>query len=175
MKNRVIQFLLGILYAGMVAAMLISNVEAINGQIERTMAMLEILLLAVPLVIVLGLYIRVKSKAEDAEKKVDSNKETANKVLNNKEPGNGEKTDKGIGRTGNVSVETVFAHFTECMSAYDLSERETEVAWLLYRGYTNRQISEELFIAETTVKKHASHIYEKMDVTGRKEFKAKIL
>ena len=55
-----------------------------------------------------------------------------------------------------------------------MTNREAEVAWLLYRGYTNRQIGEELFIAETTVKKHVSHIYEKMQVSGRKEFRAKV-
>ena len=46
------------------------------------------------------------------------------------------------------------------------------MAWLLYRGYTNRQIGEELYIAETTVKKHVSHIYQKLDVYSRKEFRA---
>lgn len=55
-----------------------------------------------------------------------------------------------------------------------LSEREHEVAWLRYRGRTNRQIGEELFIAETTVKKHVSHIYEKMGVCSRKEFRGKV-
>ena len=57
---------------------------------------------------------------------------------------------------------------------HGLTNRESEIAWLLYRGYTNRQIGEELYIAETTVKKHVSHIYEKMQVSGRKEFRAKI-
>lgn len=60
------------------------------------------------------------------------------------------------------------------MEECGLSERELEVAWLLYRGYTNRQIGEELYIAETTVKKHVSHIYQKMDVCSRKEFRAKV-
>lgn len=57
---------------------------------------------------------------------------------------------------------------------YGLSNRESEIAWLLYCGYTNKQIGEELFIAETTVKKHASHIYEKTQVSGRKELRAKV-
>lgn len=60
------------------------------------------------------------------------------------------------------------------MSGYGLTGRESEIAWLVYKGYTNRQIGEELFIAETTVKKHVSHIYEKMQVSGRKEFRAKV-
>ena len=64
--------------------------------------------------------------------------------------------------------------FEDIMQKCGMTNREAEVAWLLYRGYTNRQIGEELFIAETTVKKHVSHIYEKMQVSGRKEFRAKV-
>ena len=64
--------------------------------------------------------------------------------------------------------------FESMMQEHGLTNRETEVAWLLYRGFTNRQIGEELFIAETTVKKHVSHIYEKMQVSGRIEFRAKV-
>ena len=64
--------------------------------------------------------------------------------------------------------------FESMMREYGLSNRESEIAWLLYCGYTNRQIGEELFIAETTVKKHVSHIYEKTQVSGRKEFRAKV-
>lgn len=72
-----------------------------------------------------------------------------------------------------VSVES-HAVFESMMKEYELTNREAEVAWLLYRGFTNRQIGEELYIAETTVKKHTSHIYEKMYVSGRKEFRAKV-
>lgn len=52
-----------------------------------------------------------------------------------------------------------------------LSEREMEVAWLCCCGYSNRQIGEELYIAESTVKKHVFHIYEKLGVASRKELK----
>ena len=73
-------------------------------------------------------------------------------------------------QTRTVSHET----FENIMRECGMTNREAEIAWLLYRGYTNRQIGEELFIAETTVKKHVSHIYEKMQVSGRKEFRAKV-
>ena len=59
--------------------------------------------------------------------------------------------------------------------ALGLSARETEVARMICRGYRNRQIAEELFISEATVKKHASHIYEKLQVEGRKALREKIL
>lgn len=65
--------------------------------------------------------------------------------------------------------ELVWKEFLECLSEYSLTNREAEVAWLIYRKYTNAQIGEELFISETTVKKHAGHIYEKMSVNGRNE------
>lgn len=65
--------------------------------------------------------------------------------------------------------ELVWKEFLECSSEYSLTNREAEVAWLIYRKYTNAQIGEELFISETTVKKHAGHIYEKMSVNGRNE------
>ncbi len=62
---------------------------------------------------------------------------------------------------------------TRCI-ALGLSAREAEVARLICLGYRNRQIAEELFISEATVKKHASHIYEKLHVDGRKALREKI-
>lgn len=52
--------------------------------------------------------------------------------------------------------------------------RETEIGILLLNDCTNLRISEELFIAETTVKKHLTHIYEKTQTDGRKSFKAAV-
>ena len=51
----------------------------------------------------------------------------------------------------------------------DLSRREYEVLLLIARGLNNQQIGEELFIAESTVKKHVSNIYSKLGVTTRAE------
>ena len=42
---------------------------------------------------------------------------------------------------------------------------------MVLNGYSNMQIAETLYIAETTVKKHLSHIYEKTGTTGRKDFR----
>lgn len=53
----------------------------------------------------------------------------------------------------------------------ELTRRETEIGLLVANDYTNLQIAEELFIAETTVKKHLTHIYEKTGTGGRKELK----
>lgn len=52
-----------------------------------------------------------------------------------------------------------------------LTAREAEVAKLLYQEYTNREIAAELFIAETTVKKHVTHIMEKLEIEQRGQVK----
>jgi len=56
---------------------------------------------------------------------------------------------------------------------YQLTKRETEIGWLVVSGYSNQQVAEELYISETTVKKHLTHVYEKTGTSGRKEFKGK--
>lgn len=48
-----------------------------------------------------------------------------------------------------------------------LTPREEEVLRLVVAGRTNRQIGQELFISEETVKSHVVHILRKMDVTSR--------
>lgn len=64
--------------------------------------------------------------------------------------------------------------YIEYANAHELTRREAEIGLLIANGYTNLQIAETLYIAETTVKKHATHIYEKANVAGRKEFKQAI-
>ena len=50
-----------------------------------------------------------------------------------------------------------------------LTNRETELAILAYRGYSNREIAEECYISEATVKKHMTHIFEKLGIERREE------
>lgn len=57
----------------------------------------------------------------------------------------------------------------EDLQTKGLTKREIEIAGLIRRGLTNREIAEELFIAETTVKKHVSNIFEKLDIQKREE------
>lgn len=48
-----------------------------------------------------------------------------------------------------------------------LSLRELEVLHKIAEGLTNRQIADELFIGTSTVKKHITHIYGKLEVDNR--------
>lgn len=47
-----------------------------------------------------------------------------------------------------------------------LTEKELEVMELIARGFSDNEIAEKLIIAETTVKTHKTHIYEKYQVEG---------
>lgn len=48
-----------------------------------------------------------------------------------------------------------------------LTERETEIAYLVADGYSNKEIAEKLFISEGTVKNHLSKVLSKVGVRDR--------
>ena len=49
----------------------------------------------------------------------------------------------------------------------ELSEREREVFRLMTRGLSNAEIGDQLFISETTVKTHVTHILQKLNLRDR--------
>ncbi len=50
-----------------------------------------------------------------------------------------------------------------------LSERELEVLQLIAQGFSNQEISEQLFVALSTVKGHNQKIFDKLQVQRRTE------
>lgn len=50
-----------------------------------------------------------------------------------------------------------------------LSERESEIAMLLLRGYPYKLVASRLFISESTVKSHVQNIYSKLGIHSRTE------
>lgn len=53
--------------------------------------------------------------------------------------------------------------------AYSLTNRETEIAKLICKGFSYKQIANALFIAEKTVAKHIQNIFDKVRVNNRFE------
>ncbi|MBS4197758.1 EAL domain-containing protein [Lederbergia citri] len=56
---------------------------------------------------------------------------------------------------------------TYIKKSYSISSREMEVFELIMDGLTNKEISEQLFISEHTVKNHITRIFQKLNVTDR--------
>lgn len=195
MRKRVLRALLGTGYVVLLTALLLYQAGVFGGRREWAVAVFGTLALGVALAVVLALYMRVSEKLEEQDSgwekareghtgdeaaegrqnvSAKDDKKHDNHVRNSTLTENGNASACGDSNPEPQSYEEMYAHFLAVMEGRDLSERELEVAWLLYRGYTNRQIGESLYIAETTVKKHVSHIYQKADVCSRKEFRATV-
>ena len=77
------------------------------------------------------------------------------------------KQTAGTEMGADLSAENTEAGAAEPFAA--LSPRETEVARLAARGYSNAQIAEELYISVETVKRHMATIFEKLNIKSRKD------
>ena len=58
---------------------------------------------------------------------------------------------------------------TESFTSYSLSTREIEIVRLIITGMTDQEIAVHFFIALSTVKRHATHIYTKLGVERRSQ------
>jgi DNA-binding NarL/FixJ family response regulator len=58
--------------------------------------------------------------------------------------------------------------------AFAFSDREVEIALMIYEGFTNRQISAALKLTEGTTRNYVSSIYEKIGCENRAEAVQKI-
>lgn len=91
----------------------------------------------------------------------------ANEAAPDREKTVGENTD------GKASGKDIYT-LPEFVRAYGLTRRETEITGLILQGKSNAEIGGELFISETTVKKHVSNIFEKTGINRREELIIKI-
>lgn len=157
MRKRVAAVFTGILYAALVVSLLALQTKTIQGELTRLAANGLTLLLLIPTIFLFRMWL----KAQNAGARESSGQSPKDEA----DAGPGESPQKSVPSVGR---EQFFSQMEEA----GLSAREQEVAWLIYRGYSNRQIAEELYISEMTVKKHASHIYEKLQISGRKELKS---
>lgn len=57
------------------------------------------------------------------------------------------------------------------LTVFDLTERQIEIATLIQQGKSNKDIGNQLFISENTVKYHLKIIYEILDIEHRLELK----
>lgn len=78
------------------------------------------------------------------------------------------RLEDGIEETKEKNVEK------SLLENLDLTEREKEIVRLVLAELSNREIGEQLYIAESTVKKHMSHIFEKLEVKNREQLKQKL-
>lgn len=66
-----------------------------------------------------------------------------------------------------VAENVSYEHYLEI----GLTKREAEIAMLISKGLSNREIAEEFVISETTVKKHVSNIFEKTGIEKREQIR----
>lgn len=188
MGKQALRWLLGVGYVILVTLLLLYQMGVMGEKRNSAVSVLGTLFLGIALAVVLVLYIRVtdqmKGQGQTGQKASGKSgmeggpSAAANWQTADQQIADYQAKDEIAGgqdyHQESRSYEEIYADFLKAVQGYALSERELEVAWLLYRGYTNRQIGEDLYIAETTVKKHVSHIYQKMEVYSRKDFRAKI-
>jgi DNA-binding CsgD family transcriptional regulator len=70
--------------------------------------------------------------------------------------------DKAISDAGTYTID-------EIANRFNLTKREKELIELVYRGYSNPEISARLNITTGTVKRHIQNIFKKMDIKNRYE------
>ena len=58
--------------------------------------------------------------------------------------------------------------------AFGLSDREVEIAVMIYEGFTNKQIASALKLTDGTARNYISSIYEKLGVSSRSDASAKM-
>jgi DNA-binding CsgD family transcriptional regulator len=77
-------------------------------------------------------------------------------------------------RTREIELLNAEQRIRENSLQYQLTKRELEIATLICRGNSYKQIGEQLFIAERTVTKHVQNIFDKVQVSSKLELLNKL-
>ena len=67
------------------------------------------------------------------------------------------------------SIEAVQFMKAYLQQTQGLSKRESEVVMLVVQGLTNKQVADQLCVAEKTVKFHLTNVYKRMKISRRSE------
>ena len=67
------------------------------------------------------------------------------------------------------SSPTVVKHIKSYLQERGLSKRESEVVILVVQGLTNKQVADQLCVAEKTVKFHLTNVYKRMKISRRSQ------
>jgi signal transduction histidine kinase/DNA-binding NarL/FixJ family response regulator len=73
------------------------------------------------------------------------------------------------------STFTIDSKFDQNIRLFNLTNREIEIAKLIFKGKTYKEIASELFISEKTVTKHIQNMFEKADVSNKVGFINKLM
>ena len=57
------------------------------------------------------------------------------------------------------------------IKALEISDREYEVLQKISEGLSNKEIADQLFVSESTVKTHVNNVYKKLNVQSRSDIK----
>jgi DNA-binding CsgD family transcriptional regulator len=64
-------------------------------------------------------------------------------------------------------VDAIATAACQRLRAFPLTPRETEIACLVLKGFSNKEIGALCFISELTVKDHVKHVFKKVGIRSR--------
>lgn len=75
-----------------------------------------------------------------------------------------------LGIQSHLNMNEKFVEKNSALLSEELTAREREIAMLILRGTPYKDIADKLFISYSTVRKHASHVFNKVGVENKSEF-----